>query len=71
MEDLQLPAVRGRARRGGWLVVLSVGVPVHRHRLPEGHPPVVGQTHLHVHLVADVEVGDVLGVHRLPLEGPC
>ena len=29
----------------------------------------VGQTLLHVHLVPDVEVGDVLWIDRQPLEG--
>ena len=65
---LQFPPVRSRTRWRGRLVVVSVGVPEDRHGLPEGDPPVVGQALLHVHLVPDVEVGDVLRVDGLPLE---
>ena len=50
------------------LVVVSVGIPVDGHGLPEGDPPVVGQPLLHVHLVADVEMGDVVGVDRVPFK---
>ena len=65
---LQFSPVRRRTRRWGRLIVVSVRVPEYRHGLPEGDPPVVGQTQLHVHLVPDVEVGDVLWVDRQPLE---
>ena len=49
--------------RWSWLVVLSVRVPVDWHGLPEGDPPVVGQPYFHVHLVAEVEVRNVLRVN--------
>ena len=55
-------------RRRSWFVVISVGVPPHRHGLPERHPPVVRQTLFHVHLVANVEMGDVGGVDLGPLK---
>ena len=42
------------------LVVLSVGVPVDRHLLPEVHPVVVGQAEVHAHRVPDVQVGHVV-----------
>ena len=58
----------GHGGRGGRLEVLPVGVPVDRHRAPEGDALVVGEALVVVHLVAEVQVGDVGGHHRLPLE---
>ena len=66
---LQLAPVRQQPWRRGWLVVVPVRVPPDGHGLPEADPPVVGQTLLHLHLVADVEVGDVARVDWQPLEG--
>ena len=65
---LQLAPVRQQPWRRGWLVVVPVRVPPDGHGLPECDPAVVGETLLHVHLVPDVQVRDVAGVHWRPLE---
>ena len=57
-----------RGRRG--LVVFPVRVPVGRHVLPKVHPFVVGQPQVHLHDVANVQVGGVgrrrRCLHELP-----
>ena len=60
--------MRHQLGRRSRFVILSVRVPPDGHGLPECDPAMVGQALLHVHLVANVQVGDVAWVHWGPLK---